>query len=328
MTQDVTGQVQAFGQELAAFATTGPNSSTHTAEIKERVGDFIAANAATAESAVQTYRQSCEAFLARVIEARGLPVASIGSTYVESGEREPSSVNKTVTERFDELLPSLRNLLEECVGTHREQAGTFFAQEKSAFDQLLTDFLDGIPEGGTKAAVLRSHVNPIKKALTELLQWGVSLSRLQASTFMSEVRDFLTLCSGAIAMIWHYSPWGCLVPSHKDLDGQWYAVRGNWAIQKGLMQVSPNGFHDEVKKRRRELGCMCTSQFVFTFTRLPQDMLTPAGSTSVANAPAAREEFMRRFEQAQAVEPGPPPAPERARAPVPGLFSRLFGRKS
>jgi hypothetical protein len=326
----ISEQIQEIGLELVSFAKSGPSSPAHAAEIKERIDAFITANAVSTEDAVLTYRQSCDTFMAMVIAARGLPVASIVSTDGEAGERKPRSVNKAVTERFDELVPPLRNLLEECVGSHAAQANTFFAQQKTAFDQLLGDFLAGIPDGGTKTAMLRSHVNPIKRALKDLLQWDCDLNRLQASTFMSEVKDFLTPATdNPLAMIWHFSPWSCLVPSHNELDEQWYAIRGNWAIQKGLMQVSANGFHDEIKKRSRELGCMCSSQFVFSFTSLPQDMLTPAGLAANANASAARDAFMRKMEQAQIAElPAPAPASEPARAPAPGFFRRLFRRKS
>ncbi len=326
---DVTEQIQAFGLELAAYAKSGPTSPAHAAGIRQRIDKFITANAVSPETAVQTYRQSSEAFLARVVEARGLPVTSVASTGVESAENDLGAVDPAVSERFDEFLPSLRNLLEECVAVHAEQAGVFLAQQRSTFERLLSDFIDEIPEGGTKAAVVRSHVNPIKNALAELLQWAADLDRLQATSFASEVRDFLTpAANNAIAMVWRYSPWSCLVSSHRDLDERLYAVRGNWALQKGLMLVPSGGFSDEVKSRRRELGCMCTFQFVFNVTGLPTDTLTPAGIAMVASAASRREEFMRSMKEPPQVAPSPTSTPVPAQAPTLGFFGRFFGRKT
>lgn len=325
---DVSEQIQALGLELAAYAKTGPASPSQATEIKQRVAEFIEANAVTLESAVQTYRRACDGFLARVIEARGLPVASVVSGEAPNAQPGPRPLDKKLSERFDEYLPSLRRLLDECVAVHADQAEGFFAQQKSAVEKLLADFLDSIPGGGTKAAVVRSHVNPIKNALRDLLQWGEELNRLQATSFMSEVRDFLAQAANhPIAMTWHFAPWSCLVPGHRELDGQVFVIRENWALQKGLMVAPPaHGFADDAKRRRRELGCMCTTGFIFNLASLPRDMLTPSGVATLANAATAREDFSRRL--AAAPQPDQAPSPEPAKVSSAGFFARLFGRKA
>jgi hypothetical protein len=331
-------QIQALGQELAAFAKTGPTSPTHAADITHRIDALIAANCISVEDAIAGYREHCEAFLVRVIEAKGMPVVSVMSPGPDGVREPPKSVDKGVTARFDELLPGLRALLDEHVTSYAEQAEMFFAKQKLGFDQELTAFLAGIPAGGTKTALVRSHVNPLKRTLNDLVQWDADMHRLQSMSVVSEVDDFLRPSGGdALAMSWHYAPSSCLVPSHKALDGRVYVVRDTWAIKKGLVHAGPNGFTDETRKFRREIGCMCSSTWLFYALSLPEEVLTPEGIEMKANAPAKRAAFEARMGQALSPEaaPSPPPqpvptaAPDRVAPAAPtGFFAKLFGRKA
>lgn len=327
---DIAEQIDAFGVELAAFAKTGPKSPEHAAGLRRRLDDLITANAESAESAALTYRRGCEEFLRRVIEARGMPVASVVAVGAAAAHAQSMSVDKVVSDRFDEYLPALRTLLHECVASHASQAPGYFARQRADVERLLAQFVDGIPAGGTKAAVVRSHVNPIKLAVTELLRWGDGLYRLQATRYMLEVDDFLTITAkNPIAMTWRYSPWGCLVPSHKALDGSAYPIRNSWALHKGLMMVSPRGFADEAIKLRRELGCTCHAEFVFHLRSVPRDMVTVAGVDVGDNAAARRESFMSLTEALGVASPPPTvAATTMPRTVSSGFFARLFGRRS
>jgi hypothetical protein len=320
--------IQVFGLELAAFAKSGPASKTHAAEIVQCVDKLIEANATSVDEAVAAYRLHCAAFLERVVEAKGIPVASVVSAGGDAVREQPKSVDKAVSARFDELLPVLRALRDEHVDSHAEQASAFFEKQKSAFDAQLAAFLSEIPIGGTKAAVVRGHVNPLKRALSDLLEWGGEMSRLQAMSFVSEVSDFLTPAGGdALAMTWQYSRPSCLVPSHEALHSRVYLVRDSWALKQGLLRADV-GFVEDTRKFRREIGCMCLASWHFSLPRLPEDLLTPAGVAKIEEARAKREEFMAASQESAPTPAAttPPHVPDHApvAAPAAGFFSKLF----
>ena len=320
--------IQAFGFELAAFAKSGPVSQTHAAEIIQRVGNLIEANAASAAESIAAYRLHCAAFLERVVEARGIPVSSVVSAGDDAVHEQPKSVDKAVSARFHELLPALRALLDDHVDSYAEQASVFFAKQKSAFDAQLSAFLSEIPDGGTEAAVVRTHVNPIKRALSDVLEWGAKMRRLQSISFVSEVNDFLTPAGGdALAMTWHYSRPTCLVPSHEALHDRVYLVRDSWALKQGLLRADA-GFVEDTRKFRREIGCMCSSSWLFYLPSLPEYLLTPAGVAKLEKGRAKKKAFM-----AASQESAPTPTATAPRhvsdqvpvaAPAAGFFSKLF----
>ena len=71
---------------------------------------------------------------------------------------------------------------------------------------------------------------------------------------------------------------------HKPMDGRIYAVRGNWAFEKGLMNAGPNGYIDEVTRPKQDVGCMCWLQWVYSLRDLPDGMITPIGKAELARA--------------------------------------------
>ena len=319
--------IQVFGLELADFAKSGPASKTHAAEIVQRVDKLIEANATSVDEAVAAYRLHCAAFLERVVEAKGIPVASVVSAGGDAVREQPKSVDKAVSARFDELLPVLQALLDEHVDSYAEQASAFFEKQKSAFDAQLAAFLSEIPIGGTKAAVVRSHVNPLKRALSDLLEWGAEMSRLQSMSFVSEVSDFLSPAGGdALAMTWHYSRPTCLVPSHEALQGRVYLVRDSWALKQGLLRAD-RAFVDDTRKFRREIGCMCSASWLFYLPSLPEDLLTPAGVAKLAEGQAKKQAFMAATQESASTPAATAPRHVPGQVPVAapaGFFSRLF----
>ena len=90
---------------------------------------------------------------------------------------------------------------------------------------------------------------------------------------------------GALAMVWH-SRWRVAGydyrEDHKERDRQVYAIRGNWALQKGLMRKGPAGYADEITKPAEEVFCQCTGQWLYSLRALPRDMLTDKGIEELA----------------------------------------------
>lgn len=86
--------------------------------------------------------------------------------------------------------------------------------------------------------------------------------------------------AGAIAAIWHSQwrrPGYDFRPDHKERDLRVYAIRGCWAIERGLMKPGPAGYLDDITQPAEEPFCSCSVQYLTSLRSLPAEMLTRAG---------------------------------------------------
>src|SRR5208282_598858 len=102
----------------------------------------------------------------------------------------------------------------------------------------------------------------------------------QGHKFTASLNHVIAMDGGAIAMIWH-SHWRQAGynyrEDHKERDGHCYAIKGNWALQRGLMKAGSDGYYDDITKVGEEVFCRCWAQYIYTLDRLPDDMLTKKG---------------------------------------------------
>lgn len=102
----------------------------------------------------------------------------------------------------------------------------------------------------------------------------------QSHKLIANIDNIIATEGGALAAIWH-SHWR--QPNydyrepHKHRDLLAYAIRGNWAMTKGLMRAGDNGFLDEVTQPAEEVFCRCYLTYVYNLRSLPKDMLTKKG---------------------------------------------------
>jgi hypothetical protein len=101
------------------------------------------------------------------------------------------------------------------------------------------------------------------------------------STALEQLRatEAQALSNGAIAAKWrssrYYEPYGGT--DHPERDHKIYALRDNWAMQKGLMQAGPDGYVDEITVPGEESGCQCQFVYLHALRDLPEAMLTERG---------------------------------------------------
>lgn len=85
---------------------------------------------------------------------------------------------------------------------------------------------------------------------------------------------------GAIAAIWH-SHWRQdgyeYRKSHKARDEKVFVMRGNWALEKGLMKLAGRKYTDEITSPGEEEGCRCYYQYLYSLRDLPEEMLSTKG---------------------------------------------------
>ncbi len=279
----------------------------------------------SAEEAAESYERVCKGFLDQAIQVKGMPTRVISG----GGENQSNTVSSSgsrVSLKFDALLPSIRERLRWCVMNYSLQAELYLGQQISHFQVQLQRFLEQVPAGGTKDKAIKSQISEIKKELRPLAEWDRLFYIYKTMSFPSEIQYIFALEGDPIAAIWHYSQSDeqgeyRKTYNHKQRDGHVYAVRGNWAIRKGLMKArSPDGYIDDIDRPCQEIGCMCHLQWLYGIRRLPHDMVTEKGWSELRRVNAATQTGNH------AQEPNIPAERETERKGLGSRLMRWFGR--
>lgn len=73
----------------------------------------------------------------------------------------------------------------------------------------------------------------------------------------------------------------CQVPGHKERDGTLYAIKGNWALQKGLMTEGAGVVNLDEESLFKDEECICCFRYLQTLRSLPYSMLTEKGKQTL-----------------------------------------------
>lgn len=137
-----------------------------------------------------------------------------------------------------------------------------------------------IPAGGSSVVDVKGEKENVRKALTNLSFVERRVVIDQTHKLVASITDIVAVDGGAIAAEWH-SPWRRpgyqYRKDHKEMDEKVYAIRGNWAIEKGLMKPGPNGYTDQIVAPGELPMCSCSLTYLFYLPSLPLDMVTRAG---------------------------------------------------
>ena len=319
---DTRETVQAVGEILAGFLKSGPKSLDDLQETKTTISKLALSTAVSADEATASYEGVCREFLDKAIRCKGMPTRVISDDRnIQSGI--VSSSGSHIAQEFDALLPSIKKRFEWCVTNYNLEAKAYLGEQLSQFDTLVQQFLEQVPSGGTKDKAIKSRIVEIKKALRPLGKWDRLFYVHKAMSFPAEVEFLFSLEGNPLAAIWHYNPIDehgdyPKTYDHKNRDNLVFAVRGNWAITKGLMKEGANGYLDEISRPSQELGCMCHLQWLYSIRRLPPDMATEKGRAQLARVAIQLG--------GQAQKPNIPAEPETRRNALVSRLLRWFGR--
>jgi hypothetical protein len=94
-----------------------------------------------------------------------------------------------------------------------------------------------------------------------------------------EEQERRAVANGVIAVRWCSSRYyeRCDAVDHPEREQKIYTYRGNWAMEKGLMSVGPDGYTDEITAPAEEPGCRCQWVPIYHTRNLPESMLTARG---------------------------------------------------
>ena len=107
----------------------------------------------------------------------------------------------------------------------------------------------------------------------------------QGHKLTAAISQTVAVGAGAIAGTWrsHYrQPGYDYREDHKERDGLLYTLRGNWALEKGLMKPGPAGYYEDVTAVGEEVFCRCWMVWFYNLSSLPPDMLTAKGKSELA----------------------------------------------
>lgn len=193
-------------------------------------------------------------------------------------------------ERFtiERLKPKLRTELDRRLMVSRNLIKLNRQAMLEKVTQRFAGWASSVPAGGSRAIDIKDTKDHIRKALTSLPFEERRVAIDQSAKFVSALHEIVAVDGGAIAAIWHsrHSAGYHNRPEHKARDGKVYAIRGNWAIEKGLMKVGPDGYTDEITAPGFEVFCSCWYLYVYHVRDLPSSLLTKKGEQSLAEARA------------------------------------------
>lgn len=195
----------------------------------------------------------------------------------------------------DRLRPKLRTELDRRLMVSRNLIKLNRQQMIEKTTQRFAGWASSVPAGGSRAVDTKDVKENIRKALTSLPFEERRCVIDQGHKFVSSLNEIIATDGGAIAGRWH-SQWRRrgygYREEHKERDQHVYAIRGNWALEKGLMKAGPDGYTDQITKPGEEVYCSCSYQFLYNIRDLPDNMITQKGRDELS-AVRARIAAMR-----------------------------------
>lgn len=190
---------------------------------------------------------------------------------------------------IDKVRPQLRAELDRRI---MAAASLIRLNREQAMQTTLRRFqgwATSIPKGGSEAVDKREEKAHIRKALVSLPFAERRVAIDQGHKLVASLSEILAKDGGALALIWrsHWrQPGYNFREDHKERDSHVYTMRGNWALDKGLMKVGPDGYYDDITSVGEEPFCRCYATWMYSLGKLPKDMLTRKGDEELARARA------------------------------------------
>jgi hypothetical protein len=186
---------------------------------------------------------------------------------------------------IDKVKPKLRSELDRRI---MASAGLIKMNQAAAVEKTIKRFsgwATSIPDGGSDAVSRREVKSGIRKSLAQLPYEERRVLIDQGHKFVASLNNIVAVGGGAIAIVWrsHYRQAGYAYrEDHKERDGHVYAIRGNWAAEKGLMRKGADGYYDEITSVGEEVFCRCYARYLYALRDLPPEMLTHKGAEELA----------------------------------------------
>lgn len=145
--------------------------------------------------------------------------------------------------------------------------------------QRFSGWATSVPAGGSRVVDKSEVASDVGKTLRQVKYKERRVTIDQGHKLMASVDAVIAQQTGAIAGMWrsHWRQSGYdYRPDHKERDKQFYAIRGSWAMEEGLINKGV-GYLDEMTQAAEEPFCRCYVVYVQNLRDLPDEMLTAKG---------------------------------------------------
>ncbi len=221
---------------------------------------------------------------------------TLGDTYRRLVDRGGLLKYHPGVSRFtlERLAPRLRPKLDQRI---MMSAQLIRLNRDDAIEKTLRRFsgwASSIPAGGSKVQDKVDVKSDVRKGLAQLPFVERRVLIDQGHKLVSAINQTVAEGEGALAATWrsHWRQAGYnFREDHKERDGLVYTIRGNWAIERGLMKPGKAGYLDEIDQPAEKPFCRCFVTYLYTLRALPPEMLTVEGVDELARV---REELRRR----------------------------------
>lgn len=213
-------------------------------------------------------RQSLEARLGRAM------------TKTAIARRHPSIPRYTV----ERLKPHMRDELARRIMV---SAQLIKLNRDEAIEKTLGRFsgwASSVPAGGSEVIETREVKNDVKKSIKQLSFQERRVAIDQGHKLVASVDQIIAKEGGAIAGKWRDH--GSVDrgydarKEHMARDGKYYAIKGSWAAERGLINKG-SGWTDDMTQPAEEVFCQCWYSYVYTLRSLPLEMLTAKGKQTL-----------------------------------------------
>ena len=160
----------------------------------------------------------------------------------------------------------------DLIRLHREQSIEKVLQR---FSGLVTS----IPQGGSRNAGTGDEKKAIGKSLRQMNFEERRVVIDQGHKLIANVQQTIAEDNNALGFVWrhvHQAGYDAR-PEHEARDGKFFALRGNWAIEAGLMKRGPNPYSDEIDMVGVAPFCRCWATYLYNIRDLPPEFLTQKG---------------------------------------------------
>ncbi len=180
---------------------------------------------------------------------------------------------------LDRIAPYLRDDLDRRI---LASADLIRLNRQRAIEQTIqraAGWMTSVPAGGSRAIDKREVKATLSKPFRSMSYEERRVVIDQGHKLARSIDATIALQTGAIAMEWrsHWKQAGYdYREDHKERDKKIYAIRGNWAMEKGLMNKGA-GYTDEMTQPGQEVFCRCWGRYLNNLRDLPDSMLTAKG---------------------------------------------------
>lgn len=185
---------------------------------------------------------------------------------------------------IERLAPRLRGELDSRLTTARHLIKLNREESMANVERRFAGWASSVPPGGTDTADKVAVKTAIRKSLTSLPFEDRRVLIDQANKFVSNLHQIIATDGGALAAKWHshyreinYN----YRKDHKLRDDVVYVLRGNWALERGLMKLDGHLYTDDITAPGEEVFCRCTYTYIYGLRDLPPGMITELGRSEL-----------------------------------------------